>query len=79
MLIPMVSIGRRMKEQKKATQVESTILHRSDSDHLIAGRVEGSYSVWQPDGRLMTVTYYVDGESGFVPTITYTDNYTPTF
>merc|ERR1711892_695103 len=43
------------------------------------GRVEGSYSVWQPDGRLMTVTYYVDGESGFVPTITYTDNYTPTF
>merc|ERR1712236_187544 len=43
------------------------------------GRVEGSYSVWQPDGRLMTVTYYVDGDSGFVPTITYEDDYTPTF
>merc|ERR1712025_1317904 len=43
------------------------------------GRVDGSYSVWLPDGRLMTVTYYVDGESGFVPTITYTDNYTPDF
>merc|ERR1712055_872803 len=36
------------------------------------GRVEGEYSVWLADGRLMTVSYYVDGESGFVPTITYT-------
>merc|ERR1712236_104328 len=43
------------------------------------GRVEGSYSVWLPDGRLRTVTYYVDGESGFVPTVTHTDNYNPTF
>ena len=25
------------------------------------------------------VSYYVDGESGFVPTITYTDGYTPEF
>merc|ERR1712045_439487 len=32
---------------------------------------EGEYSVWLADGRLMTVSYYVDGESGFVPTITY--------
>ena len=23
------------------------------------------------------VSYYVDGESGFVPTITYSDNYSP--
>ena len=45
----------------------------------VSGRVDGSYSVWLPDGRLMTVAYYVDGESGFVPTITYTDNYTPQF
>ena len=44
-----------------------------------AGRVEGEYSVWLPDGRLMTVSYYVDGESGFVPTITYEDNYAPQF
>jgi len=43
------------------------------------GRVEGEYSVWLADGRLMTVSYYVDGESGFVPTITYTDGYTPEF
>merc|ERR1712112_166936 len=39
------------------------------------GRVEGEYSVWLADGRLMTVSYYVDGESGFVPTITYTDTH----
>merc|ERR1712080_165251 len=43
------------------------------------GRVEGEYSVWLADGRLMTVSYYVDGDSGFVPTITYTDSYTPQF
>lgn len=30
-----------------------------------------------PDGRLMTVTYYVDGESGFVPKITFQDNANP--
>merc|ERR1712059_132219 len=43
------------------------------------GRVDGEYSVWLADGRLMTVSYYVDGDSGFVPTITYTENYTPEF
>ncbi|KAJ9598504.1 hypothetical protein L9F63_010824, partial [Diploptera punctata] len=41
------------------------------------GRVDGSYHVWLPDGRLMTVTYYVDGESGFVPTITYQQTNNP--
>ncbi|KAF2368312.1 Acyl-CoA thioester hydrolase/bile acid-CoA amino acid N-acetyltransferase [Trinorchestia longiramus] len=41
------------------------------------GRVEGSYYVWLPDQRLMRVDYYVDGDSGFVPTITYQDAYGP--
>lgn len=41
------------------------------------GRVEGSYFVYLPDGRLMTVSYYVDGESGFVPKITFQDNASP--
>lgn len=41
------------------------------------GRVEGSYFVLLPDGRLMTVTYYVDGKSGFVPKITFQDNANP--
>merc|ERR1712241_780870 len=43
------------------------------------GRVEGQYSVWLPDGRLMKVSYYVDGDSGFVPSIEYIDDYTPSF
>jgi len=42
-------------------------------------RVEGEYKVLFDDGRLMTVTYYVDGESGFVPTITWEDNFVPDF
>ncbi|KAK5641615.1 hypothetical protein RI129_010162 [Pyrocoelia pectoralis] len=37
----------------------------------ITGRVVGSYFTLLPDGRLQTVEYFVDGESGFVPRITY--------
>lgn len=48
--------------------------HQETADN---GRVDGSYHVWLPDGRLMRVQYYVDGDSGFVPTITYEDAYTP--
>ncbi len=32
---------------------------------------EGEYYVKLPDGRIMTVTYYVDGYSGFVPEISF--------
>ncbi|MEU8762389.1 chitin-binding domain-containing protein [Streptomyces sp. NPDC048659] len=42
-----------------------------------SGRVEGSYYVLLPDNRLMTVTYYVDGESGFVPQISFQENANP--
>lgn len=45
----------------------------------VPGRVEGSYTVWLPDGRLMKVSYYVDGDSGFVPSIEYIDDYSPSF
>ena len=40
-------------------------------------RTEGEYRVWLPDGRLMIVSYYVDKDSGFVPTITFEENHTP--
>ncbi len=53
--------------------------HREGKEESAPDRTEGEYKVWLPDGRLMVVSYYVDGESGFVPTITYEDNYVPSF
>ncbi|XP_018561136.1 uncharacterized protein LOC108903441 [Anoplophora glabripennis] len=42
-----------------------------------AGRVSGSYYVYLPDGRLMTVDYVVNGDSGFVPKIVLSNQATP--
>ncbi|XP_026478897.1 cuticle protein-like [Ctenocephalides felis] len=36
-----------------------------------SGKVTGSYYVLLPDGRVMTVDYVVDGESGFQPKISF--------
>ncbi|XP_059051702.1 cuticle protein 16.8-like [Achroia grisella] len=41
------------------------------------GKVIGGYKVLLPDGRLMTVEYTVDGESGFVPKISFQENANP--
>ncbi|XP_053609265.1 cuticle protein 10.9-like [Plodia interpunctella] len=41
------------------------------------GKVIGGYKVLLPDGRLMTVEYTVEGESGFVPKISFEENANP--
>jgi len=51
--------------------------HTEEKKEDAPTRTEGEYKVWLPDGRLMVVSYYVDGESGFVPTITFEDGYAP--
>lgn len=56
---------------------ETELYHGKEEKGNEAGRVEGKYYVLLPDNRLMTVSYYVDGESGFVPTITFEDNASP--
>lgn len=35
------------------------------------GTVTGSYYVYLPDGRLMTVDYTADPETGFVPRVSF--------
>ncbi|XP_052865435.1 pro-resilin-like [Anopheles cruzii] len=43
----------------------------------MAGKVTGRYSVWLPDGRLMTIKYIVDKEGGFQPEVDFQDNANP--
>lgn len=42
-----------------------------------SGKVTGGYQVLLPDGRLMKVEYTVEGESGFVPKISFEENAKP--
>ncbi|KAF0288190.1 Pro-resilin [Amphibalanus amphitrite] len=42
--------------------------HKEESD---GSRVEGEYRVLLPDTRVQTVTYYVEGDSGFVADVQY--------
>uniref|UniRef100_A0A0A9WNI3 Pro-resilin n=1 Tax=Lygus hesperus TaxID=30085 RepID=A0A0A9WNI3_LYGHE len=61
----------------KVEDAEKSVYFGKSEQGNEAGRVEGTYYVWLPDGRLMTVSYYVDKESGYVPKITYQENANP--
>ncbi|XP_066262076.1 pro-resilin-like isoform X2 [Euwallacea similis] len=57
--------------QYKVDSPQSRTLFGKSESGDSQGRVVGNYYVLLPDGRLMNVEYTVDGESGFVPKITF--------
>ncbi|CAH1102055.1 unnamed protein product [Psylliodes chrysocephalus] len=59
-------------EYKVDSPSSSTYYGKSEAGD-VTGRVTGTYYVLLPDGRLMTVDYFVDGDSGFVPTVTFSN------
>ncbi|RZF42587.1 hypothetical protein LSTR_LSTR001382 [Laodelphax striatellus] len=63
-------------EYKVENQTQNLYFTKNEQGNE-AGRVEGGYEVLLPDGRLMKVTYYVDGDSGFVPKIEFEENANP--
>ncbi|CAB3236747.1 unnamed protein product [Arctia plantaginis] len=56
---------------------EKALYFGANSQGDAQGKVIGGYRVLLPDGRLMTVEYTVEGDSGFVPKITFEDNANP--
>ena len=42
------------------------------NEHRYGDNTKGEYTVYQPDGTVRTVSYYVDGDSGFVADVKYT-------
>ncbi|KAF7284090.1 pro-resilin-like [Rhynchophorus ferrugineus] len=63
-------------EYKVDNSPSTTFFGQSESGDA-QGRVIGSYYVLLADGRLMNVEYTVDGESGFVPKITFSPQSVP--
>ncbi|EDW78289.2 uncharacterized protein Dwil_GK16351 [Drosophila willistoni] len=57
--------------QYEVKDAEKELFFNKNEGGDAAGKVSGQYSVWLPDGRLMTVEYTVDGETGFVPKISF--------
>merc|ERR1712113_488356 len=70
------SFGWEVNEREAKTD-GAFFTHNEQKKEEQPDRTEGKYTVWLPDGRLMIVNYYVDKDSGFVPTITYEDGYAP--
>lgn len=56
---------------------EKTLYFGANESGDAQGKVVGGYRVLLPDGRLMNVEYTVEGESGFVPKITFENNANP--
>ncbi|KAG6440653.1 cuticle protein 10.9 [Manduca sexta] len=56
---------------------EKTLYFGANEAGDAQGKVSGGYRVLLPDGRLMTVEYTVEGESGFVPKISFENNANP--
>ncbi|MCL4162914.1 UNVERIFIED_CONTAM: hypothetical protein GTU68_039375, partial [Idotea baltica] len=52
-------------------QDDSEELDFGHKEENSGGRVEGYYYVLLPDTRLQRVTYYVDGDSGFVADVSF--------
>ncbi|XP_030763399.1 pro-resilin-like [Sitophilus oryzae] len=63
-------------EYKVDNSPSSTFFGQTESGDA-QGRVVGNYYVLLADGRLMNVEYSVDGESGFVPRITFSPQGAP--
>ncbi|CAG4969577.1 unnamed protein product [Parnassius apollo] len=56
---------------------EKTLYFGANESGDAQGKVVGGYRVLLPDGRLMNVEYTVEGESGFVPKISFENNANP--
>ncbi|KAF5306944.1 hypothetical protein FQA39_LY00174 [Lamprigera yunnana] len=75
--VPLTEVPKPYDFQYKVDNPQTgTYFGQNESGDQI-GRVLGSYYVLLPDGRLMTVEYYVDGQSGYIPRISYQQNGAP--
>lgn len=58
----------------KVENIDSKLFFNKSESGAADGRVTGSFSVWRPDGKIMTVEYFASKDKGFVPKITISDN-----
>lgn len=58
-------------DKKWAVKDEGTGLDFGQDEVAKNNVIEGSYHVLLPDGRIQTVTYHVDKDSGYTASVTY--------